>query len=857
VKAKSPVKEKSPTKGKSLVIVESPAKSKTISKYLGKGFTVLASVGHVRDLPKSKFGVDVEHDFLPSYQLIRGKDKVIKEIKAAAKKADAIYLAPDPDREGEAIAWHLAETINAAPEKVFRVAFNEITAEAVRRAFDSPGRVDMNKVDAQQARRVLDRIVGYKLSPILWDKVRRGISAGRVQSVALRLVCDRETEIRAFRKREYWSLTARLGMPSQPDFLAKLLKVDGAKAEIPDEATATGLLDRLGRAPFVVDRVGVSQRRRNPLPPFITSQLQQDAVRRLGFTSKKTMMLAQRLYEGVDLPGEGQVALITYMRTDSPRVSNEAQGEALAFIRSEYGPAYVPEKPNVFRPRKAGKIQDAHECIRPTSSLRRPDQVRGVIERDLARLYELIWSRFVASQMTPAVYHDTSADILADGCLFRATGSRLSFDGHLRAFADQVVAEAEREEKEGDEDSLPVSILPAMEKGDQTDLRELLPKQHFTQPPPRYTEATLIKALEENGVGRPSTYATIIATILGRDYSQKEKGKLIPTELGMTVNELLVRHFPEVSDIEFTARMEDTLDSVEEGRRGWVEILREFYGPFMEDIGRAQVEMKNVKTEMEPTDIPCKLCGRLMVIRWGKKGRFLACPGYPECTNTGDFTREEDGTIRVADGPGAEDTGIVCDKCGKPMVIRKSRRGPFLACSGYPECKNASNFSRNDDGTIRVEARESAEETGIVCDKCGKPMVIRQSRRGPFLSCSAYPGCKNAKNFTRDDNGAIKVEVPQVTEEVCEKCGKPMIVKRTRRGPFLACSGYPDCKNLRKAPGLAAASAPAAPPEEAGVVCDQCGKPMIIRQGRFGKFIACSGYPGCKNSMPLPKPPAA
>ncbi len=788
--------------GKSLVIVESPAKSKTITKYLGKGFTVLASVGHVRDLPKSKFGVDVEHDFSPSYQLIRGKDKVVKEIRAAARTADAIFLAPDPDREGEAIAWHLAETLQAPADKVFRVTFNEITADAVRKAFETPGRIDMNKVDAQQARRVLDRIVGYKLSPILWEKVQRGLSAGRVQSVALRLVCDRENEIRAFRKREYWSLTARLGMASPPDFPAKLLKVDGAKAEIPDEAAARALLDRLGRAAYVVDRVGTSQRRRNPLPPFITSQLQQEAVRRLGFTSKKTMTLAQRLYEGVDLPGEGQVALITYMRTDSPRVSSEAQGEALAFIRKEYGQAYAPDKPNVYRPRKSGKIQDAHECVRPTSSLRRPDQVRGVIERDLARLYELIWSRFVASQMTPALYQDTSADLVADGCLFRATGSRLSFDGHLRAFADQGAEEAEREEKEGDEDSLPVSILPPMEKGDRADLRELLPKQHFTQPPPRYTEATLIKALEENGVGRPSTYATIIATILGRDYTQKEKGKLIPTELGMTVSELLVSHFPEVSDVEFTARMEDTLDSIEEGRRGWVEILREFYEPFVADLARAQVEMKNIKTEMEPTDIPCERCGRLMVIRWGKKG-------------------------------------------------------PFLACSGYPECKNAKNFSRDENGAIRVDARAEAEETGIVCDKCGKPMVIKMSKRGPFLSCSGYPGCKNAKNFSRDENGAIRVEVPQVSGEMCEKCGKPMIIKRTRRGPFLACSGYPDCKNLRKTSGTASAAAPGPPPEDAGVACDQCGKPMVIRQGRFGKFMACSGYPACKNAKPLPKPPAA
>ncbi len=843
--------------GKSLVIVESPAKSKTITKYLGKGFTVLASVGHVRDLPKSKFGVDVEHDFSPSYQLIRGKDKVIKEIRAAARTADAIFLAPDPDREGEAIAWHLAETLQAPADKVFRVTFNEITADAVRKAFETPGRIDMNKVDAQQARRVLDRIVGYKLSPILWEKVQRGLSAGRVQSVALRLVCDRENEIRAFRKREYWSLTARLGLASPPEFPAKLLKVDGAKAEIPDEAAARALLDRLGRAAFVVDRVGTSQRRRNPLPPFITSQLQQEAVRRLGFTSKKTMTLAQRLYEGVDLPGEGQVALITYMRTDSPRVSSEAQGEALAFIRKEYGPAYVPDKPNVYRPRKSGKIQDAHECVRPTSSLRRPDQVRGVIERDLARLYELIWSRFVASQMTSALYQDTSADILADGCLFRATGSRLSFDGHLRAFADQAAEETEREEKEGDEDSLPVSLLPPMDKGDRADLRELSPKQHFTQPPPRYTEATLIKALEENGVGRPSTYATIIATILGRDYTQKEKGKLIPTELGMTVSELLVSNFPEVSDVEFTARMEDTLDSVEEGRRGWVEILREFYGPFMDDLARAQVEMKNIKTEMEPTDIPCERCGRLMVIRWGKKGRFLACPGYPECTNTGDFTRDEDGTVRVTAGSAAEETGIVCDKCGKPMVIKKSRRGPFLACSGFPECKNAKNFSRDENGAIRVEAKAEAEETGIVCDKCGKPMVIKMSKRGPFLSCSGYPGCKNAKNFSRDENGAVRVEVPQVSGEVCEKCGKPMIIKRTRRGPFLACSGYPDCKNLRKTSGTASAAAPGPPPEDAGVACDQCGKPMVIRQGRFGKFMACSGYPACKNAKPLPKPPAA
>ncbi len=733
--------------GKILVIVESPAKAKTINKYLGKGYEVLASVGHIKDLPKSKFGVDIEHDFQPVYGVIKGKGKIVKEIRAAAKKADTVYLAPDPDREGEAIAWHIAQELPVPAEKVFRVTFNEITATAIRKAFSEPGRLDQNKVDAQQARRILDRIVGYRLSPVLWRNIKKGLSAGRVQSVALRLICEREEEIRAFKSREYWTVTALLLKDAYPAFPAKLEKIEGKKVELGNGEDARGLIDRLRAAPFAVRKVTVAQRQRNPSAPFITSQLQQEASRRLGFSAKKTMTLAQRLYEGVVLPGEGQVALITYIRTDSPRVSQEAQTESLDYIRREYGARYAPETPNIYSPRKKGRVEDAHECIRPTTVARHPETVRESLERDLARLYELVWSRFVASQMSPALFEETAVEVAAGNCLFKAKGTRTVFDGHLRAFADVKPKDEEKPEGNGEEE--PESVLPPLAEGDVLGLKDLVPKQNFTQPPPRYTEASLIKALEEKAIGRPSTYATILTTIQTRDYSQKLKGKLHPTELGMLVNTILVRHFPDIFSVDFTARMEDQLDLVEEGSRGWVETLREFYTPFEKDLEKAQEEMKNVKKEVETTDIACEKCGKPMVIRWGRNGRFLACSGYPECKNTKNFNRTEDNGIKVVE---TETTDEKCVKCGHPMVVKTGRFGKFLACSAYPECKSTKPLASE----------------GFPCPVPGCTGTLQSrlsKKRRRFWGCSRYPDCDFAT-----------WEKPEAVP--CPACGSPVSLRK-------------------------------------------------------------------------------
>lgn len=749
-------------KNKSLVIVESPAKAKTINKYLGKEFEVMASVGHIKDLPKSKFGVKIEEDFHPEYSIIKGKGKIVKAIREAAKRSESVYLAPDPDREGEAIAWHIAQELPLPEDRIFRVAFNEITAGALKKAFKTPGRLDHNKVDAQQARRILDRIVGYSLSPILWRNVKKGLSAGRVQSVALRLVCEREGEITSFKSREYWTLNADLEKAGNPTFRARLEKIGGKKAEIGTAAEAAALVGKLKKEDYIVRKVSTKEKQKRPGAPFITSQLQQEAYRRLGFTAKKTMSLAQRLYEGVELPGEGHVALITYMRTDSPRVAGEAQREALAYIGREFGSQYVPGKPNFYKPKKKSRAQDAHECIRPTSVARHPDKVRKSLDRDLARLYDLIWSRFLASQMTSARFREITVEIEADDCTFRARGLTMLFDGHLRALAEIAPREEDKEKTNGEE--VPSTVLPPLSEGDRLELIGLEDKQNFTQPPPRYTEATLIKAMEEKGIGRPSTYATILTTIQTRDYTEKKKGRLHPTELGMLVNKLLVKHFPEVFDIEFTATMEDQLDLIEEGQRNWVETLREFYGPFKDHLERASREMKNVKKEVEPTDLACEKCGRQMVIRWGRNGRFLACSGYPECKNTKNFNRTGENRIEVVK---TETTEIMCEKCGQPMIIRKGRFGRFLACSGYPKCKNAKPLN--------------SEELPCPCPGCdGKLLPKMSRRRRRFFGCSRYPDC----NFASWD-------VPRA--HPCPECGSPVTMVKKGAEDVLYCP-RPECQ---------------------------------------------------------------
>ncbi|MBI5344268.1 MAG: type I DNA topoisomerase, partial [Deltaproteobacteria bacterium] len=648
--------------GKSLVIVESPAKAKTINKFLGKDFTVMASIGHIKDLPKSKLGVDIEHGFTPVYEKIKGKAKTIAELKQAGKKADRIYLAPDPDREGEAIAWHIAEEVDSGLKKTCRVLFNEITERAVKEAIEHPVELDRNKFDAQQARRVLDRLVGYQVSPILWDKVRRGLSAGRVQSVAVRLVCEREREIQAFVAVEYWSVTAGLETGLGAAFEAKLAKKNDKKAAIKTGEEAASIVAGLKGAAFTVSGIETKETKRNPAAPFTTSKLQQEAARKLGFTAKKTMMIAQQLYEGVELGEEGPVGLISYMRTDSTRLSNEAVEAARTYIQAKFGAEYLPARPNIYKSKK--KAQDAHEAIRPTYIKHAPETAAKYLSKDQARLYQLIWNRFIACQMAPALIDQTRAEITAKDCLFTASGSTIKFQGFIAVYVEGV------DEGQADDEG---SKLPAMKKDEALKLLGLTPLQHFTQPPPRYTEASLVKTLEENGIGRPSTYAAIISTIQDREYVVKEKTQLKPTELGFLVTELLVKSFPEILDVEFTAHMEEELDKIEEGQAEWRKTMGDFYGPFKESLEKAGKEMKNVKTEEEPTDLKCEKCGKMMVIKWGRKGKFLACSGYPDCKNTRDFTLDAVGKVvameRVQEAVGQ------CAKCGSPMLVKSGRFG--------------------------------------------------------------------------------------------------------------------------------------------------------------------------------------
>src|SRR5262245_37304674 len=601
---------------KSLVIVESPAKANTINKYLGKEFVVKASLGHVKDLPKSKLGVDIENDFEPVYEVIPGKEKVIKELRAAAKTADRILLAADPDREGEAICQHLQEILDGNKAEVFRVLFNEITPKAIRAAVEKPGRINKHVVDAQQARRILDRLVGYQISPLLWDKVRRGISAGRVQTVALRMIVERERDIAAFVPEEYWSIIAKLEAQQPPQFGARLVKIKGKPAEVKSQAEADFILQAVKKSDFIVESVTTKEKKRNPVPPFTTSKLQQDAARRLRFTVKKTMMLAQRLYEGIELGEEGRIGLITYMRTDSPRVSDDALEMVRSYVSDVYGAPYLPEKPVFYKGKK--DAQDAHEAIRPTFVGRRPDDLKGFLSEDELKLYRLIWTRFVASQMNPAVYDQTTVEISAKDYTFRASGRVMKFDGFLAVYEESSDEDAKPLEPDDEQDL----TLPPLTQGEKLRLLDLTPRQHFTEPPPRYTEASLVKTLEERGIGRPSTYATILTTIQDREYVTKDQAKFKPTELGTVVTEMLVKHFEDIFDVQYTARMEEELDEVEEGKMTWVQALDEFYKKFEKDLKKASKNMENLKKQEIPTDEKCEKCGSPMVIKWGQFGRF-------------------------------------------------------------------------------------------------------------------------------------------------------------------------------------------------------------------------------------------
>ncbi len=767
---------------KSLVIVESPAKAGTITKFLGPKYTVKASMGHVRDLPKNKIGVE-EKTFKPTYQVLPARKKVIEELKKQASKADAVYLAPDPDREGEAICWHLAEELKGTKAKIFRVMFNEITKNAILQAMKNPGQIDKNRVDAQQARRILDRLVGYKLSPLLWEKVRRGLSAGRVQSVALRMIVERERERQAFKSEEYWSLTATLNAPEPPPFEAKLLRKKGEKLDVHTKDEMDAVLVDLKGADYTVGKVVAKEKKKNPQPPFITSKLQQEAFRRHGFTVKKTMMLAQRLYEGMDIGEEGTLGLITYMRTDSTRVSNEALEQVRNHIGSAFGKAFVPSRPRTYPVRKGA--QEAHEAIRPTSVERTPASVKPFLSKDEFNLYALIWNRFVASQMESAVYDTTTADIEAGEYTFRASGAIVRFRGWLGVYGEPEEPRKRSAENEAREDEGPDAEggeeegrrLPPLQEGMSLKLAKLDPLQHFTQPPPRFTEGMLVKALEESGIGRPSTYASILATIQNREYVLKEKSRFEPTELGTLVTDLLVKSFPDIIDVEYTARMEEELDEIEEGKLKWVEALREFDKKFSKDLKIAATEMRNVKTEEIPTEHTCGKCGEPMVVKWGRYGKFLACTGYPECRNTAEL--KENGSGEEAS---PQETAISaheepCEKCGKSMVVRRGRYGQFLACTGYPGCKNTRRIHVNDAGEVTSKKDRLLEED---CPRCGGKMAVKHGRFGEFTACSNYPECRY-----------IKLKEVGVK---CPKDGGAVVERRSRRGKtFYGCGNYPGC----------------------------------------------------------------
>ncbi|HET7184230.1 MAG TPA: type I DNA topoisomerase [Terriglobales bacterium] len=796
-----------------LVIVESPTKAKSIAKYLGKGYDVEASLGHVKDLPKSTLGVDIKNDFDTDYIVIPGKEKVLARLKKLAKSADAVYLAPDPDREGEAIAAHLAEELapdgkrrKKGEDKIWRVTFNEITKRAVQDAFQHPRGIDWNLVDAQQTRRVLDRLVGYQVSPLLWDKVRRGLSAGRVQTVALRLIVDREREIKAFEKKEYWTIDAHLQGAKPPAFDARFIGIGEEKTEVPNEEESKKIVDALRNASWTVRSVDKRERRRSPAPPFTTSKFQQDASRKLRFSVKRSMMIAQRLYEGIDIGEEGAVGLITYMRTDSVRVSNDALNEVREYVAHEYGPQYLPETPNTYKSKK--EAQEAHEAIRPTSALRHPDSVKQYLKEDEYKVYKLIWQRFVASQMNPAIFDQTSVDIEAKSngtsYIFRVTGSVLKFDGFLKVYE-------EAKDTRDEEDEALKHKLPVLEEGQRLTLKELKPEQHFTEPPPRYNEASLVKELEERGIGRPSTYSAILSTIQERQYVQKLGGKFVPTEIGLVVTDLLVENFKDIFDFQYTARLEEELDEIEEGKEKWTDALGDFYKKFQKDLRYAEKHMENIKRMEKPTDEKCERCGAPLVIKWGKHGSFYACSTYDkDDPNSCTFTKENPIDLPDLDSADIQETTQeeYCENCGRTMVLKRGRFGQFMACTGYPDCKT----------TRRLDQGKKVPDIPLEekCPKCSRNMVLRHGRYGEFVSCSGYPECKYVKQ------NYIGVPCP-----LC-KDGELVEKKARRRGNlFYGCSNYPKCKFTSAYKPIAES-------------CPQCGSPYLIEKNlKSGAVVAC------------------
>jgi DNA topoisomerase-1 len=812
--AVAPVKS---AKGK-LVIVESPAKARTVSKILSRGYSVKASVGHVRDLPSKWLGVDLKRDFTPKYEVPKEKTAVVNEIKEVAKSVSTVYLATDPDREGEAISWHLVQAARLTSMPLMRVVFHEITPEAVTEAFRHPREIDMNLVNAQQARRILDRLVGYKISPLLCQRIRRGLSAGRVQSVALRMVVDREREITGFIPEEYWSIDANLQkVDNKGSFTATLAGfADGSKIEIESEKEAAGIVSELESASYKVTEVTKKDAVRQSAPPFTTSTLQQEGWRKLRLSAERTMAIAQQLYEGLPIGEEGSVGLITYMRTDSVRVSHSAIAETRAYIKEKYGSKFVPARSRTFR-KKAKGAQEAHEAIRPTSTMREPQAIKAYLNRDQLRLYDLIWKRMVSSQMSPAVLDTTTVDVEAK-CkkakkgkrpyLLRATSSIIKFPGFTALYSE---GKDETEEEGGKKP------LPELAVNEPLTLIELFPEQHFTQPPNRYTQATLVKALEERGIGRPSTYAPILGTIRERGYVTQDGGRFIPTELGMLVNDLLYEHFSDIVDLGFTARMEKGLDQIAQGEQEWVPFLRGFYSPFEKNLQTAREQILKVKIPDEPTDEVCPKCGKPMVVKTGRFGKFIACTGYPQCKSTkplkgsqtpADTTGKQRKVTKPKDEVQTPDetTDEFCPNCGKLMVTRSGRYGKFLACTGYPQCKTTKPIE---------EPQVQDEPTDEKCPKCGNPMVIKNGRYGRFIACSNYPECKTSKPAT------VKIGV------TCPQCGGDLVELRSRKGrTFYGCSGYPECDFSSKDRPI---------PSQ----CPDCGGLMVARGKNMAKCTVC------------------
>ena len=750
---------------KALLIVESPTKAKTLERYLGKDYIVKASVGHIKDLPGNKLGIDVEKEFKPEYHVMRGKKKVLDDLKKAASKADTVYLGPDPDREGEAIAWHIAEEIGIEDKPMRRVLFYELTHKAILEALEKPNELNRKLYEAQQARRILDRLVGYMISPILWEKVRRGLSAGRVQSVALRLICEREKEIQQFEKEEYWTIDARLtpradSASGEFPFGAQLIKFKKKKCTIGNQAEAEQHVEALRRLLYTVGKVEKKERQRRPSPPFITSTLQQDAARRFHYSAKQTMSIAQKLYEGMEVGKDGAVGLITYMRTDSTRLSQDAVQAARDFIAEKWGQNYLPSKPVAYKSKETA--QGAHEAIRPTDVNRTPESMSKFLTKEQLNLYTLIWKRFVACQMSPALINQTTIDITADDYVLRTTGSTVAFPGFLTLY---------EEGKDEPEDEKGEVRLPELADGQPLDLLGIDPKQHFTQPPPRFTEATLIKTLEDLGIGRPSTYATIISTILEREYVLRQKQRLSPTELGMIIDHLLEANFPNIVDVAFTANMEKGLDEIEKGANPPLRLLNEFYGDFSKTLDSARSGMLNLKSAGWPTELNCPRCSQPLKIRFSRNGPFLACSGYPECSFTSDYERDEKGHVHVVETQKKTvETGEVCEKCGSPMVMKTGRYGNFLACSGYPKCRNTRPVS-----------------SGIHCPRegCTGELVERMSRRGRFYGCNKYPECK-------------MVFQGEPAREECPVCGAPLFRRAAKTGNGTLFCINPSCKYKKK-----------------------------------------------------------